>query len=460
MHYRHIVLFLLFAYAIFPALHAQQIASQYSNCSGYNDSFGVQVLDIKLRPVSGADVQVTFDRGASYGPMYFTTPPQYTDSNGLVNFTLINQGTNTRTIDCNIVINASLAGQYNSTTVFASEHSNPVDISLPLYRVRFSVDDALGRPLPNATVVINNTSITTDANGLALFFLATGSYDYLASYVDGSQAGQFNVSNDTTMQVGLRSYNVTVLVMDDFGNPLPATLTISNKTVQLENGTFEQMNTFGSSIPWRTEYDGIDKEGVIVPSESPNVTVIYDMHSPLFGNVTTQINGGIYQLVIPVSDPGIYPSGVNFQSIVVTYQVEPVESTAPWNTAVTFTSGENTVTAEFPNLPLKSIVNFKAEMSDNAGNKATLEGEFSTLAVQPANNTLTKTIVPGQGIAPSQGITPVQNGQNNTQNQPNTQQNTGQKQGIPLLYIFVGVIVIVLIGYVVFHIKSQGGGSR
>lgn len=440
MQYRHIALILLLLPLAFQAVHAQDdegatvVEPNQANCTGgYNDSFDVRVLDARLRPVQDAEVTVTFDRGQTFGPQYFTTSPRHTDSNGILHYELINGGTNTRDIDCSIVINASVAEESNTTTVFGSEHGTPVDVVLgSLYPLRFYVKDEFGKPLPNATVTIDNLSRTTGMDGLASFFLSVGDYSYLASYLDGSQAGQLNISDDTITEAVLRAYNVTVEVTDDFGSPLPATLSIFNRTFQLENGTFRYTKTFGSHIPYRTEYRGIIKEGTLVPSENPNARVVYDTHAPLFGGMRPEVNGNRYQLVIPVSDPGSDPSGVDFQSIRVTYRVEPADQTTPWETAVTFTSGSATVTAEFPNLPQNSIVSFKAEMSDNAGNRASIDGKFSTLGGQTS---------------------PV----NNTQNQTNAQPEGGQEQGIPLLYIFVGAIVMLLIVYVVFHIKSQGG---
>jgi hypothetical protein len=438
MHYRYILLFLLFLYVL-QVVHAQEditiLQPEQQNCTGYNDSFDVRVLDAKLRPVPGAEVILTFDRGSTFGSQYFTTLPRNTDSNGTLHYILINQGTNSREIDCSIVINASVAGELNSTTVFASQHGSPVDVPITtLYQVRFHVKDWLGDSLPNAIVTIDNISKITGADGLALFILGVGEHSYLASYLDGSQAGQLGVSDDATLEAVLRAYNVTLEVTDDFGNPLPVTLHMFNKTFQLENGTFAYSNTFGSTIPYRTEYQGIDMEGNLVPSQNPDAKVTYDIHAPVFGSIRSQVNGSRYELVMPVSDPGSIPSGVDYHSIRVLYRVEPTEPTTPWNTAITFTSGRDTVTAEFPELPPNSIVSFRAEMSDATGNKASIEGKFSTLAGQPA---------------------PV----NNTQNQTNTQPTGGQEQGIPLLYIFGGAIVALLIVYVVFRIKSQGGES-
>lgn len=307
MHYRHIALVLILFHLAFQAVHAQSDESvtilqpDQVNCSGgYNDSFDARVLDAKLRPVPDAMVIITYDRGQSFGQQYFTTQPRQTDSNGIVHFNLINGGTNTREIDCSIVVNASCGGESNITTVYATDHGSPVDVFLPLYQIRFHVTDGLGGPLTNATVTIDNLGRTTDASGLAAFSLDAGTHDYLASYLDGSQAGQLDVSDDATVEAALLGHNVTLEVTDDFGNPLPATLFIFNKTFQLGNGTFGSVKTFGSNIPYRTEYKGIVLEGVIVPSQIPNVKVVYDLHAPVFGNIRSDVNGSRYRLIMPV----------------------------------------------------------------------------------------------------------------------------------------------------------------
>src|SRR5271157_4267697 len=86
------------------------ISLSYADCVGYNDTFQVRVLDAKLRPVENAAVTVTYDRGASFGAQYFTTPFKYTYQNFFLNILIYNQWTGCRAIDCNIVINGSIGG--------------------------------------------------------------------------------------------------------------------------------------------------------------------------------------------------------------------------------------------------------------------------------------------------------------------------------------------------------------
>lgn len=250
MHCRYAVLF-LFMLALAFADEVTYLEPEHPGCEGgYNDSFNVRVLDAKLRPVEGAAVNVTFDRGATFGEQYLTTPTRLTDASGTLHFDLINQGTSSREVDCNILIQASAGGDSNHTTVLATEHGSVVDAPLTsLYQVRFYVRDGTNSPLPNATVTLANFTGRTDASGLAMFTILAGQHDYLASYLDGGQAGRINVSDDTMFEVMLRASKVTVEVSDDMGGPLQATLYIFNKTYTLPDGKFEYPVTYGSEIP-------------------------------------------------------------------------------------------------------------------------------------------------------------------------------------------------------------------
>ncbi len=417
MDYRYILLFALL------------ISSSFGACIGYNDSFDVRVLDAKLRPVEGADVVIKYDRGATFGEQYFITPAKKTDSNGKVHFDILNQGTLSRPIDCKININASLDGTLQKKEIIANTHGQIIDLALSdAYPIKFYVRDQFQSPLKNATVTIGSSSKKTDEMGLVKIFVKKGVYDYFASYVDASQAGKINVSDDTAFEVLFPYYKIQLDVRDDNGNPLNATLMIFNHTYYLADGHFENNKTFGSEVPYTLEYSGLESSGTITPSVEPNVKAVFDVHAPLFGEIKPEVLNNRPKLHIIASDPGKLASGISISSIKVTYKIEPGDS--GWSNAITFTAGLNKFTTDFPELPENSIVNFKIEVKDNAGNKADIDGKFSTLIQQ-----------------------------NNTQNQTNTQTEPPQEQGIPLLYILIGVIIVILTIYMVFRIRSKASGG-
>jgi hypothetical protein len=274
----------------------------------------------------------------------------------------------------------------------------------------------------------------TNTGGSVDYFLPKGNHTYLASYLDASQAGTLQVTDDSEFLVKFTYYKVTIDVTDDFGDPLPAALTIFDKTIEMENGHFESDKTFGLEVPFKVDYKGIVTEGTILPATKPDVKIIYDVHSPSITDIKAEALNTRPRLLMTMADPGKYADGIDFSSIKVVYRMEPADSATPWDKAVTFTTGRNQVTAEFPELPADRVVRFRVEVQDKAGNKAEVEGKFSTFAGEPAKN--------------------------DTGNQTITQPTAPEGQGIPLLYIVVGVIIAVLTVYFVFRMKSKPvGGS-
>ncbi|MFH1685385.1 MAG: hypothetical protein ABH983_03695 [Candidatus Micrarchaeota archaeon] len=403
-----------------------------ADCAGYVDEFSVRVLDSKNRPIEGADVWIKFDRGTLFGEQYFTTEIRQTDAAGKVDYQVINQGTNTREIDCTIVINGSAGGGTKKIEVEANSHGPIVDVILDdVYPVKFYVRDHLNAPIENASVTIGDKSGKTNEYGYVKYLFVEGSYDYLSSYEIAKQAGTIVIEGeDVEFAVIFPHYHIYVDVLDDYGDPLPVNLTVLNETVYLPDGHYENEKIFGDYIPYKIGYKGLEKNGEILAIENPRAEIILDIHAPLFGEVVSETINNRTKLNIPISDPGADASGVDVKTLQVQYRLEPADASTPWNTAVVFTTGFNTFAAEFPELAPDSIVQFTIEVKDKEGNKATLGGKFSTLV----------------GTAP-----PI----NNTQNQTNPQETPGESQEIPLLYIIVVVFVVIFAIILVKKLKSN-----
>lgn len=409
------------------------VSTAFAGCAGYHEIFEVQVLDAKLRTLSDAEVTVTYDRGTSFGEQYFTTPIHYTDANGKTSFDILNQGTTTRKIDCDIVITASVAGNTKEETIIAEQHGSVVSVIFDnVYPVNFYVRDHFNGPLSNATVTIGTGQKKTNENGVAKYYLKTGTYEYFASYLEANEAGNLTVEDDIEFQVTFPYYKVEIEVVNDYGEPLNATLTIYNETMQID-GHFENNRTFGQEIRYEARYAGLIESGSIIPEVKPNALIVFDVHAPLFGQIDSQITTDRAKLTIPVSDQGQYASGVDLSSIVVSYRMEPADPSTPWSNAVVFPVGYSTFTAEISGLPENSIVSFSIDLKDKAGNRATIDGQFSTLSI--VNQT------------------------NNTQNQTDTHDSDEDAQKIPLFYIFGGIIVVILVIYLGNRIKSQATGG-
>ena len=422
MDCRYLVLFLILSQVTF------------ADCVGYNDSFDVRVVDAKYRPIPDAEVVVKYDRGATFGEIFFITPVFHTDSEGKAHFHIWNLGTTARKMDCNIYVNGSIGGRTKEVTVIANEHGPIVDVQLnDVYPVRFYVRDQLGAPIENASVTLGRKTGTTDENGRMAFHYRKGEYDYLASYLDARQAGTLTVDGDINLEVLFTYYTVEVDVTDDTGEPLNVSLQIFNQTFQLDDGHFEYEKTFGETIPYSVSYKGTVRAGTIVTSVDPTAVMVYDVHAPLFGEITPQVSNNWTKLVIEASDPGEFASGLDVSSIKVTYRLEPAEPADPWNTAIIFSTGFNMFTAEFPEMPSDSIVDFRIEIKDKTGNRADIDGKFSTF----------------RGEVP----------EDHTQNQTNTQIIDPDLGEMPLIYIIAGAILMILIIYLIFRIRSLAKGG-
>ncbi|VVC04230.1 Uncharacterised protein [Candidatus Bilamarchaeum dharawalense] len=425
MNYRYIFLILILL----------QMSAVYADCIGYHEVFDVRVLDAKNRTVEGVVVQVKFDRGASFGDKYFTTQPLKTNSQGIVHYDILNQGTNTRVIDCNIVINVSIGGTSETKTIVVSEHGSTVNIWMSqLYPARFYVRDQYKSGLENSTVNVDVWGPgVTDSKGMVKGYLETGNHEYFASYLDASSSGTFEVKDDTDFEVIFPYYPVDIEITDDTGAPLNATLKLLDQTLVLPNGHFQYPKMFGQQVPFETEYLGVIVSGVIQPAIEPEIKIRYDTHAPTISEVKSLSEESRPRLSITATDTGIYASGLDVSSMKVTYKTEPSTENEAWHPAVVFTTAKNTFTAEFPEMAPNTIVKFRVEVKDKASNRAEIDGKFTTMVVQ--------------------------NPQNTTQNDSNPHTDPQQDQGIPLIYIIGGVFLLVLAVILVIKLKSKGTGG-
>jgi hypothetical protein len=403
----------------------------FADCAGYIDEFDARVLDGNLVPIEGAEVWIGYDPGTSFGSKYYQTPVRITDSEGKYRFKIINQGTTVRTIDCDIDVSGRIGGSSDKVTVKANQHGPIIDVKLDdVFPVRFYVRDQYNAPVSNASVTVGTVNGKTNENGLMKFYYNKGTYNYLASLEEAKKSGTITIDEESVdFIVIFEYYDISLDVMDDNGEPLAVTLNMLNQTISLPDGHFEKNNTFGTSVPYQVSYKGIIQSGTIVPEEDPSHEIIFDAHAPTIGEVVTEIVNNRTKFTIPVSDEGSYASGVDVQSMSVKYKLQPADATTPWNTLNVLTSGYNTFSVEFPQLPPNSVVEFRIEVKDNAGNKATKNGKFSTLATAaPSNDTTDHTI---------------------------TQKNVEEPQGIPLFYILGGVIVVILAVIMVIKLRTK-----
>lgn len=396
-----------------------------SDCVGYTDSFDVRVLDAKLLPFEGAEVSVKFDRGASFGEQYFTTEPRLTDENGKVHFTILNQGTETREIDCEIWIYVAIGGETAEEVIEANKHNNPVDIKVPVYEAEFTVRDQQGRRLENATVFFLGVTKQTDQYGVASFYGKEQTAEYVVTYKGGQEGGSVTILGDTKREVTIPIYQLNLKTVDDKGTPVSASVTYADETYESDGSV--TLTVYTSEVELDVEYGGIEKAVELYIDDGAVITetIAFDIHSPEISDITQSLVGDRVRITMTIEDEGKYAEGVDPSTVKIRYRVLPGSQ---WDTASAFTIALNRYAVDFPDIEHGKIVEFTINAEDYVGNKVTQDGRFTVQTdMEPEVN-----------------------------DSGNEQENGETDQDFPLLYIIFVVIFIIIAFYIVkFIVKSK-----
>lgn len=135
----------------------------------------------------------------------------------------------------NIGINSHRAGQ--NTAYLSISYTVPS----PSYSITVKVVDANGNPISGA-IITQPFSGTTDSTGSCTGNLTAGTYTFSASAGNKSTTQTITVSGSQTVPLTITgfTYQLTVVVKDQEGNPLPATVKIGTAS-----GTCDQ---FGKAV--------------------------------------------------------------------------------------------------------------------------------------------------------------------------------------------------------------------
>jgi len=169
-------------------------------------------LTVSIKDANGNPIQ-----GASITSPFSGT----TDANGLASAS-VQAGTKTLTF--------SYKGFVHSKQ-FTLDTDKTVTYTIPVYTLQIKVVDANGNPIPDA-VITSPVSGTTDSNGVFQTSLPEGRYTVAVAV--GSKTSSQSVALDTNKQITVSlavTYSLALVVKDQAGNPLPATVTIDQQKV-------------------------------------------------------------------------------------------------------------------------------------------------------------------------------------------------------------------------------------
>jgi len=313
---------------------------------GFVEDFEVLVMDSEpFAPIIGAKVNVTYQLDYTTGKGYFTTPNKYTDEKGLVSVRFGNQEQQENRVDCDVVIKVYYNGAYATETVVAQNHPNRITIELDIYDVSVTVTDQNEQPIENADVWVLDLNKTTNSNGKVDFRLGRGDYNLFVKYEDGKYEKPIRVRYDSEEKVGVSLYNLNIEVVDEFGKPLDAIITVGdddyNVTGKLD---IEELATASPYVRVKhgekIEYLDID---LTIKSD---YFVSFDLIPPEIVNVTSQIGDDEIDFDIEVYDPGEYSSKIS--SVRFFYKTS---KGGPWVSATIFPKTPTTFGASIPPQP-------------------------------------------------------------------------------------------------------------
>ncbi len=392
----------------------------FSAClTNYSYSFTARVLDAKYRPIPNASITITYDRGFAAGEQYFTTSPRLTSLDGTTSFNINNPGQAVnREFDCRITLQSSVIGTAaNRTIVEGGRHGSIVDVVLAdAYPLSMNVRDQKGNVISGAVITLNNQTFVSDSSGNLNLHASKGSLLYYVNFKEASENGIIDVNEDTRFDVIIPASSIKIEVSDEFGNPLDFSLKILNLSKSVSGGIYTNPVIYGENIPYDITYLNSKKSGILYPAEKSDVRVVFDKSAPKFGKIELDPkSSSLIRLLIPISDEGIYSSGIDSKSLIVRYKIDGESS---YRTATSYVSARGVYASEFANISSGKIVQFDVSVKDAEGNIASVDGRLQIPTLAPVTT-------PDQAVS---------------------------EQGTPLLYIVIGLIALFLVGFLAFRI--------
>lgn len=235
---------------------------------------------------TNALLSITFDVDVD---TMFTPLVTITDGVNLINVTAVvfNEASNTLEISHDLFDYATTytvtiqAGAFMSQKLDGSlneEISWSFTSVLPAYTISFSVDDG-ANPIDGATIAINDTTITTNASGLADIQLQDGIYDYTISK-SGFQTYTNIVSvngSDTILNIQLTPiYLLTFTALDGEGMPLEnVNINIAGQNLSTNNSGIASIELSNGSYPFSAHKSGYQStnDTVFIEGSSLNLEI-------------------------------------------------------------------------------------------------------------------------------------------------------------------------------------------
>jgi len=416
---------------IFAALALALLLISIASAS-YVENIEVRVLDQLGRAVPGATVNATYEISKTRGP--FTTKTKTTNERGRASLSLYNVEFVQSATNTGYVIHASFGNSQSDTPFTVGVGEYPRTVRVNAYLLNVYVIDRDSRPV-DAVVAAGNSEKATEG-GFTYFMLSEGYHGITAKMGDVVRSKAITLSSDSSMNITIVLYNLSVKAVDDKGQPIQADVYVgpSQKKTGLDGTAyFEKVTDPAASV---TAYFGRFKKVADASLETgDSITIPFDTHPPIISDVNSDWKGKFLQVRAMVVDNGTYASGLRGGNSSIKLQYVTLNGTE--REVPMYGIGYNLYEGLVPSTGLESQIKYTILATDADGNRKASSDTF----VLPTSQ--------GGGR------------QTNTTEPPAPRFNTGGNGGNNLALFGLAAIIAIIAG-VVYMFRNQlpgfGGG--
>ena len=414
--------------ALFLLLAAGVLLLTGAPSAKYTENLTVQVFDLSLRPVEGAQVYVDYELNSVTGNV--KTKPKLTDARGYTNIVFSDYESIDSETEYAYTLYVRYGNQLVSASLIAEDGENRTyTMQVESYVAFVRVFDQTGKPL-QANATVGKVTKPTDASGNTFFVLPPGNYTLKVERKDlvknipltlGSTTG------DQSLDVLLSYYKLDILVRDDARHPLSAKVEVnglSSETDSEGRAHFENISIVSPQVV--VVYGQSIKRIEPNLQASPTLDVIFDINKPTIKDQYSTLSpSGVGVIRFFVEDFGPEASGID--SVSISYEIAGAQ-----NTLSVYTIGYNSFEAKIPAQPVGTLVKYTITVSDKEGNTVVGYGNY-VVSLGGANTSVSANASsPGTSDLPS----------------------------IPNEGIFIGIAVLAVAAFaIIYYLNKKKGGE-
>jgi len=343
--------------------------------AAFIEELEVLVIDSNDRSMEEVAVWTNYQINSIKG--YVTTNKQYTNQYGIVNLKLINNEFQEKLTKTEYTLFLEYMGQQQSHILDAKSGRRSRTFSFDINRATIRVYDIYKGGIKSNVTILDQTRETSNT-GYAVFNLPDGDYQIVVDHSGSKQVFPFEMKGDTLVEIPLTEFDISILLLDDKGNPLNGTVKLIGETHSVLNGKKTLKITaippiliegFSGSKEVSKEFD---------PKITNEVVLPIDINPPEITGVTYKKNIRGYELSVSILDTGIYATGLDTQinPPLIIYSMTTAGEKTPERTLNLLPSGSDRFTITLTDISEDSVIDYEIWASDLSSNTASYTDTF------------------------------------------------------------------------------------